>query len=385
MTSTAPSVQVEFVERAAQLDEELWRACFPEPWEGLFWYRALEESGLEDQFRFAYALIRQAGTPVGIAPCFVHDVPINLVAPPAVAFVLEQIARIFPRIGYQRTLFIGSPCSEGGRIGLVPGVSLAGLIPALRAAVCQRAEELGAPMIVFKDFAETDQAALGALAGFCPTVSYPGSVVVLSAPGKDAYLVRLSHNQRHNLRKKLRRSAELLPLTTTVVSHPSDHELREILGLFQQTYERGRTKFERLGLRFFECIRGQPPARFILQRDAANGELVTFMLVFHLGGRVVNKFIGLDYRRGEKVFLYFRLFDAALDWAYAAGATELHSGQTGYRAKLDLGHRLVPLWNFFRHRNPLVHALFGAIGRRITWRSLDPDLAAHLAAHPDSH
>jgi hypothetical protein len=139
-----------------------------------------------------------------------------------------------------------------------------------------------------------------------------------------------------------------------------------------------------LDLRFFERIREQAPARFILQRDPTDGALVAFMLVFHLGDRVINKFIGLDYRRGAKAYLYFRLFDAALDFAYASGARELQSGQTGYRAKLDLGHGLVPLFNVFRHGNPLVHALFRAIGSRVTWRSLDSDLAEFLRAHPES-
>jgi hypothetical protein len=107
------------------------------------------------------------------------------------------------------------------------------------------------------------------------------------------------------------------------------------------------------------------------------------MLVFRLGDRVINKFIGLDYRRGNKAYLYFRLFDAALDFAYDSGARELQSGQTGYRAKLDLGHRLVPLFNIFRHENPLVHAIFRTIGGRVTWQSLDGDLATFLRAHPD--
>ncbi len=64
------------------------------------------------------------------------------------------------------------------------------------------------------------------------------------------------------------------------------------------------------------------------------------------------------------------------------GAVELQSGQTGYSAKLRLGHALVRLDNFARHRNPLAHRALARVARRITWASLDPDLAEHLAAHP---
>ena len=377
------AVQFEFLDRTTDIDESVWRDCFPPPLEGLFWYRTLETSGLEDQFTFSYAVIRKAGQPVGIAPCFLHDVPITLVAPRPVAWVLSLLSKVFPRVGYQRTFFVGSPCSDEGTIGLLPGVKLTEVLPGLSEAVRARARQLKAPMIVFKDFPSADRPALAGLRGFAPTVSYPGTVVTLPAPDKDAYHRSLAHTQRHNLLKKLRRSRELLPLETSIVQRPSDAELAEIFGLFMQTYERGKTKFERLDRRFFERIREQAPARFILQRDPTGGALVAIMLVFHLGDRVINKFIGLDYHRGTKAYLYFRLFDAALDFAYANGARELQSGQTGYRAKLDLGHRLVPLFNVFRHENPLVHALFRAIGRRVTWRSLDSDLAEFLRAHPD--
>jgi uncharacterized protein len=336
---------------------------------------------------FSYAVLSMEGRVVGLAPCFLHDVPISLVAPSAVAFVLRQLASVWPRVGFQRTFFVGSPCAEEGTVGLVPGVKLADVIDELRAAVCAKAHALGAAMIVFKDFPAADRAALatdGGHRGFFSTVSYPGTVVTLPAPDKDAFYRSLSHTPRHNLLKKLRRSRAILALETTVVPRPSERELDEIFGLFMQTYEKGKTKFEQLDRRFFERIRETDCTRFILQRDAASGELVAFMLVFCLGDRVINKFIGFDYRRGGQTYLYFRLFDAALDFAYAHGAKELQSGQTGYRAKLDLGHRLVPLFNVFRHENRLVHALFRLIGRRIAWHSLDPDLAVYLRAHPNA-
>lgn len=386
MPASRSSVQVDFVAKSGDIGDDLWRDCFPPPLEGRFWYQTLEASGLEDQFSFHYAVISADGRPAGIAPCFVHDVPISLVAPRMVAAAVRLLSRIFPGADRQRTFFVGSPCSDEGTIGLIPGLELAEVMGGVCDAVCAKARRLGAPMVVFKDFREADLRSLKTLRErrrFFPMVSYPGTVVPLPAPDKNAYLGSLTHNQRHNFLKKLRRSGERLDLGTTVVEFPSERELAEITALFQQTYEKGRTKFERLDRRFFERISGRGPARFILQRDRASGEMVAFMLVFCLGERVINKFIGIDYRRAEGSFPYFRLFDAALDFAYATGARELQSGQTGYRAKLDLGHSLVPLFNICRHRNRLVNALFRTIGGRVTWQTLDGDLATFLAAHPE--
>jgi hypothetical protein len=379
-------VEIEFADRASDIDGRVWSASFPRPLEGRFWYQTLEESLLEVQFAFRYALIRSAGEPLGIAPCFLHDVPISLVAPAPVARVLRGLSVIFPRVARQRTLFIGSPCSDEGTVGLAHGVALADVMAGLGAALREEARRLRAPMIVFKDFPAAD---LPALTGgrrsdaFFPTASYPGTLVSLPGPDKEAYYRSLTHNQRHNLLKKLRRSRQCQAVGTSVVKSPSDRELSEILGLFKQTYEKGRTKFEQLDLRFFESIRAKDEASFILQRDPSDGALIAFMLVFRLGKRVINKFIGLDYGRPSGCYPYFRLFDAALDFAYGCGACELQSGQTGYRAKLDLGHRLVPLFNAFRHKNPLIHSVFRAIGSRVTWKSLDGDLAVYLRAHPE--
>lgn len=385
MPADGPRYEVAFASGFHEIDEVLWTKCFPSPLEGRFWYETLETCGLEDQFTFRYALIKSRGDMAGIVPCFVHNVPIALVAPRPVAVVLSLLSKLFPRAGYQRTFFVGSPCSDEGSIGLVPGVNLADVAGPLARAVRAEARRLKAPMVVFKDFSEAGLAALGGLCakeGFFRMISYPGTVVALPAPDKSAYLRSLSHSQRHNFLKKLRRSRELQDLETRVVETPSNREREEIHGLFSQTYARGKTKFERLDERFFDRIGVQQPARFIMQRDKASGELLTFMLVFIMGERVINKFVGIDYRRAGKAFLYFRLFDAALDFAYACGARELQSGQTGYRAKLDLGHRLVPLFNIVRHENPLVNAVFRAIGSRVTWKTLDSDLATYLRAHP---
>jgi Acetyltransferase (GNAT) domain len=272
-------------------------------------------------------------------------------------------------------------------VGLVAGADPALIGPVLARSIRAEAARAGASMVVFKDLPGSARDAFAdplSSQGFFVMASYPGTVVRLPPPDKQAYLDSLSHLKRHNLLKKLRRSSAALPLEVSVSAAPSAAEMAEITGLFLQTYEKGHTKFERLGRPFFEAASGRPETRFIMLRDPADGRLAAFMLVFVLGPRVINKFIGLDYGRGAKAFLYFRLFDAALDFAYACGASELQSGQTGYRAKLDLGHGLVPLFNLVRHRSAPVNALFRAIGSRVSWGSLDSDLGDYLKNHPGS-
>jgi predicted N-acyltransferase len=368
---------VRFVHSAAEIDAALWQACFPPPLEGRWWYEVLERSGLEDQFAFLYGVIERDGVAVGIAPAFLMEFPLSLVAPAA----LQPVVRRLGRFAYPRTLFVGSPCADEGTVGLLPGVDRNEALLALQKALRTHARAHGASLLVWKDF---PPATAPDLKGLFPVVSFPGTVVEFSSPRKEDYFARLKSSRRHILRKKLRRSAALAELRTEVVHRPQEQALDEMFGLFMQTYERAETRFEKLNRRFFALIAEQPMAHFIVLKEPASGAMVAFMLCFELGPKVINKFIGIDYRRPKEWLLYFRLWDAAVDWALARGAQSIQSGQTGYAPKIETGHQLVPLVNYCMHRNFVVHAVAKACARRIDWSSLDDALARHVRAHPEA-
>ena len=368
------------------MPEGLWDTFAPAV-EGRWWYETLEASHLEDQFRFFYAIVEDAGRPVALAPLFLADVPMDLVVPEAVMPWLRMLGRVFPGVLAQRTLFVGSPCSDEGTIGLVPGANLERVLTALAAEQGRLAKALGAWMLVWKDlpaaFAERVRP-IAQSAGFFATDSYPGTEIVFVSADKEDYFRRMKPSHRQQLRKKLRRSLERTNLDQSVIINPEPAVLDEIFSLFMQTYMQAETRFEKLGPAFFDAAAASKPARFILLRDRDDGRLVAFMLVYDLDETVINKFIGIDYDRPREWMLYFRLNDAAVDFALSRGARRLQSGQTGYRVKIELGHQLIPLVNYARHRLWPVHAVYALVGKSIGWATLDPDLARHVEAHPDN-
>ena len=383
---SAPGFSVRFVQSEAQIDPALWEACFAPPLEGRWWYSTLERCGLEDQFSFLYGVIHRDGVPVGIAPAFVMDFPVALVAPPGLLRGIEVLGRVFPALARPRTLFVGSPCADEGTVGMLPGVDSRSVLLALQQALETQARGLGAALLVWKDFPASYAADLQWLARqrrLFRVVSFPGTIVELPLRSKDAYFAALKGSRRHALRKKLRRSAARVDIRVEIVQGPDGRALDALFGLFWQTYQKATTRFEKLNRKFFELVATRTEAHFIVLRERSADEMVAFMLCLDMGSRVINKFIGIDYRRPRDWLLYFRLWDAAVDWALSRGADAIQSGQTGYAPKIETGHRLVPLTNYCAHRNRLVHAIGRAFARHITWSTLDDDLARFLKAHPD--
>ncbi len=377
---------VRIVSSAAAVPETLW-AAFAASLEGRWWYQTLEDSHLEDQFCFFYAVVEDRGRPVALAPMFSADVPMELVVPEEVMPFLRVLARIFPGVLIQKTLFVGSPCSDEGTIGLMPGADFAQVLTAVAGAQTQLAKTLGAWMLVWKDMPTDFAERAGPVAqrvGFFRTDSFPGTEVTFVSADKEDYFRRMKPSHRQQLRKKLRRSTERADLDIKVIQRPEPTVLDEVFALFLQTYMQATTRFERLDRRFFEAAAQHDPARFILLRDRTDGRLVAFMLAYDLGETVINKFIGIDYHRPRDWMLYFRLTDACVDYALSRGAKRLQSGQTGYRVKIELGHQLIPLFNFARHRLWPVHVVYAQVAKTIGWKTLDPDLARHVESHPEN-
>lgn len=381
-----PVFAVEWVNSEADIPQTMWDACFPPPLEGRWWYRALERCGIGEQFQFMYGVVRMQDQPVAIAPVFVMDVPIMLVLPPWLLPVARLIGRVAPSLLHQRTLFVGSPCSDEGTVGIVPGTDRFAVLQCVQQALHAQARQLDAPMLVWKDFPASGNKVMEALsrsAGMFRITSFPGTIVDLPGMATEDYFAALKASRRHLLRKKLRRSAENVAVDIDIEQQPDAASMDEIFGLFWQTYEKAATKFERLNRRFFDLIAREPQSYFIILREHATGELIAFMLCFAFRDRVINKFIGIDYRRPKEWYLYFRLWKAVLEWSYSHGARSIQSGQTGYAPKIELGHKLVPLTNYCAHRNPLVHRIYAAVARTVSWQTLEADLARHIAAHPE--
>jgi hypothetical protein len=376
---------VTFVTSAAEIPDEIWTAGFSPPLEGRWCYEALEQSGLEKQFTFLYARICRNGVPVGVAPLFVMDVPLERVTPDKLLKPLRAMARILPSILYQRTLFVGSPGSDQGTIGLIAGIDRRAVLLALQDGLENKARELDAELIIWKELPgslSADFEWLMTRRRLFRAASLPGTLVEFSSNRKEDYFKHLKGSRRYALKKKLKLSASEVDIRAEALQHPTPVVLDEIFGLFWQTYSKSKTKFEELNRAWFANVAELPTTYFVILREKQTGAMIAFMLCFDCGSRLINKYVGFDYTKPKSWMLYFRLWDTVVDWALSRGFTSIQSGQTAYRVKIEMGHELFPLVNYVRHRNFLLHAIYRTIVGNLDWAKLDEDLALFLRAHP---
>jgi uncharacterized protein len=381
------SVTVQFFNSARKVPAEAWELLPEQSVEGRWWYEALEASNLRSQFKFWYAVLRMNGEAQVLAPLFLMKVPISVILPDWVESFVNPVASLMPQVFSVRSLFVGSPCAEEGTIGVKSHAELAPLMIHLNLALRKFARVNGADMVIWKDFQEH----LEELRSLCEEqryfaiASFPGSSKRIDAGIKnfDDYLAILDSARRKRLRKKLSVSHQQGDLIVDLIQNPDAKLLDQLFALFNQTYQRGKTKFERLDISFFREVGKATPAWWVVLRDPNTFEPVAFNLCFRVGSTIIQKFMGLNYSLGKDWFLYFRLWESSMSWALTQGVTEIQCGQTGYSAKLEVGYNLFPLTNFCWHANPLINKVCSSLAENITWSTLDNDLAVYVAAHPE--
>ena len=125
-------------------------------------------------------------------------------------------------------------------------------------------------MLVWKDFPDADRPVLDWLTTqrrVFPMASFPGTEVLLPSADKADYFAAMKASRRHILKKKLKKSAEAVAVTTEVIQAPDAETLDEIFALFWQTYEKATTKFERLNRRFFDRLAKNGVSHFVVLRE----------------------------------------------------------------------------------------------------------------------
>lgn len=314
-----------------------------------------------------------SGAPRAAQPAFLVREDLLLGAPAAIRRAGNLLRHAVSGALTLNMLMIGNATGEGvlaggdGETGAWTARALAATLPAL-------GRELGASLVVFKDFPISHRGVLDsplASAGFARLPSMPGATIDLAGfKDFEAYLAKAhSRSRRADLRRKFRDAAGDSPETRIdmeVCSHLGDLQLAaQAHALYQNVYDRATLQFERLTPEFLlELGRAMPDrARFFLWRRAGRLVAVNFCMLHDTSaGRMIkDNYIGLDYSLALDLHLYFLSWRDIIDWSIRNGVTQYWTAPLNYGPKLDLKMRLAPLDLYVRHVSPL----FNPVARRV--------------------
>jgi uncharacterized protein len=172
----------------------------------------------------------------------------------------------------------------------------------------------------------------------------------------DAYLARLSHSRRKNLRRKLkqRHSVEIDAIPTGDERLRDEEFLSKIYSLYMNVYEQSEIHFDLLTKDFFRAVLQSKTANGILFVYRSNGHMIGWNLCFCENGILIDKYIGFEYPAAREQDLYTVSWFNNLEFAVNRGLRCYVAGWTDPEIKRQLGARFTPTQHAVHVRNPLL-------------------------------
>ena len=356
-----------------------WNRLFPHELENHAYLRAIEHAGLAG-FRYLYFGVHEGDQLVAAVPAFATDYRLDTTMEGVPRRIAAALARVLPRLLRIPMLSLGSPVTERCCAGFAPDAT-----PAQREAwlneILARMETVAVAekfrMLAIKD-APADEALWQTLCprhGLRPLPGLPGATLAIPPRGVDEYLEALGASTRKDLRRKRRAGAALQIEWRTSLDGIAD----DVQRLYRETLAHAEFSFEELTPAYFaNVLRGMPGHAFcVTYREGER--LVAFNLVLRDAERLLDKFLGMDYAAMERYNLYHVSWLENIRYCAEQGIRVYESGQGLHHEKLRLGSTLHANNLWYRHRNPIIDAVFARFDNLARMDRLD-DAAEPAAA-----
>jgi predicted N-acyltransferase len=350
-----------------------WDRCFPGEPENWAFYRACERAG-PPGFSWYYVAVRHDGRLIAVAPAFGTGYRLDTTVQGAWKRITSRLYRLAPALLTLRLLALGSPVAEICHLGFAPEVAeankpdlLSRMLQTLqRFAVQQRYGLLG-----IKDASSADDTLWDDVLtpnGFTRLPGLPTALLDLPYRTLRDYLGSLSRATRKDMRRKAKAFEGVRIERRTSI----EDVIGEVSRLYEETVAHSDLQFECLPPDYFqELLRSLTPNANVFLYWAEN-KLIAFNFVIEVGDRLIDKYIGMDYKVVKKYNTYFNTWLCNVIYCIDHGIPVYQSGQAFYGPKLRLGCRLQPNWQYFRHRNMAMNVILQLVARFVRLDRFDP-------------
>ncbi|MFH1189934.1 MAG: GNAT family N-acetyltransferase [Candidatus Omnitrophota bacterium] len=360
--------------RVEGISSESWNRIYPDVLEGYDFFRAMDESHL-DQFSLYYIAAYKGRNVVGIAECFLMNYSLDTSINGPLRRVSNSIKRVKGDIFSLRAFICGMPFGLG-RLGLADDVDKDKVIHVILRRMEQIAKKEKCIILAFKDFGESYSGMLAPLLseGFVKLDSLPTTELIVRFKDFEDYLGSISAASRYDLRRKFRRVDGRAKFDMKIVGALTDHELKDAYRLYLEIVDRHDMGFELLPMSFFRNISAYMPKETKYFLWYLDGKLVAFLLCLVSKDRLLDYYVGMDYSVAHEYHLYFIKFRDVMNWCIEHGIKIYEMGVTGYEPKRRLGFDFIPLYIYAKVRHRWMTPLFKAACRLLRFENFDPAL-----------
>ena len=370
----------------AEVPRAQWNALFPGAAEGWDYFRACERAAPQGFAPSALAAFA-GGTPVAAAPLFRLDYRLDMSLQGPLRPVGDWLNRYLPKLVNVPVLGMGSPLTEECPIGLLSslgGAERATALEALLAGMSAHAKAEGISVLAIKDVTDADAVWCHdtlVQSGFTRVATLPVATLHLPFKDEQEYLTSLSASTRKDIKRKMKSLAGVQVEVRDTIDGIED----EIIKLFEETKARRKADydaFDDVPQGYFREVMSTPGGNAKIMLTRVGSELASFNIFFEEKDRIIDKYIGMRYPLAREHNIYFitwmmmvrRCIEKCIPW--------LQMGQTTYCQKVRMGCKLKRSWVYFKHRNPLINAVFKAAGPRMAFDRMDPDMVELGAEAP---
>ena len=368
--------------KATDIDPELWRVTFGSGYKNFEYYRLIEDT-VQTGFTYCYlALFDLEGRPIALQPLIIADQDLATAINGRIGRVIKSIRTCLPRFLYSRMLMAG--CLVGDcKLGIVPGVNPSFASDLLAEALQQFARSQAISLVTIKDFSPSLRSNLRPLVrgGYTRLDGFPSLHLDLNFSSVEDYMKqRLSRVTRKSFKRKLKKTAAVIPRIELEVRNDCSEMIDEIYPLYLNVAQRSDVAFEVFTKEYFlEASRRMPECvRYFIWRQ--NGKAIAFCFCSIWGDTILTN-IGFDYAVAHKLNLYHLTFHDILDWALRNHLRFYETAPFNYDVKLHLGLSPDRLDLYIRHRSPVINFLLKFVAPVFAPARSDPALRKYFRVH----
>lgn len=362
-------IQTKIFNRIDQIPSQEWTIVFPKVVENYNFFRALDDSGFPE-FSFLYIMVYENNQPIGAAPCFLMNFPLDFAVEGPFKKVLGFFKKIAPSILNPRILICGMPMGQG-RIGIAKNPS--SVLQAIENALDQIAADQQAAIIAFKDFNSGYRDILDKYLNksFFRIDSFPSTDMEVSFNDFESYLKSLSSVTRSGIKRKFK-SLKDKDIHLEITNRLVDETLNEVYELYLKTYNKNEMSLEKLTPAFFKKMSEFMPneTKFFLWRIGP--KLVGFAFCLASEDYFIDYYLGFDYSLSYDYHLYYVRFRDLMNWCIQHKMKIYEMGPTTYEPKRRLGFNFIVLFIYAKHCNKFFNPIFRNFCRLIQPSNFDP-------------